>query len=95
MENINEKDIIAFNPSDVIVALKGKFDSINCIDNKWLHYECDVFAISFNLATEQQIMLHIHILDESEAAVESVVCELCRLFKCRAFDTSSGGFLAT
>ena len=48
--------------------------------------------MSFHLATEQQLMISISILNESGDAVELIILELCKLFSCRAFDTSSGEF---
>lgn len=72
----------------------NRFPNIMCETKSWLYYENENYAISFNLATNQNIMLHVQILDEPEDAVIDVIFELCNLFNCRAFDTESGEFFA-
>ena len=89
----SEQSAALFDLPEVISLLKQKFAGIDCADDSWLHYEGDIFAISFNLSNRQEIMLHIHILDEPEDAVLAVISELCSLLGCRAFDTTTGEYL--
>jgi hypothetical protein len=91
MEEINEKNTILFDSANVRNLLENRFSDIEIHSETWFHYEGGTYAISFNLAPEQ-IMLHVHILDEPEDAVETVIKELCALFDCRAFDTTAGEF---
>lgn len=86
-------DTVPFNLPDVIVTLNEEYPDICSENNEWLYYKGDTYGVTFNLATNQQIMLHIHILDEPEDAVLVAVKTLCKLFNCRAFDTTSGEFI--
>lgn len=79
MEIIDETNTIPFDLPDVIVTLKEKYPDICCESNEWMYYEGDTYGVAFNLAGNQQIMLHIHILDEPEDAVLEVVKTLCCL----------------
>ena len=93
MREIEDSDIVRFNKVTTAALLKRRFPDIDVIQTELLHYERGSFAITFGLATEQQIMLNISILDEPGNAVEEVFHELCELFECRAFDTTAGEFL--
>ena len=91
--NNSEQSDATFDLPEVVSILKGKFAEIDHVDDCWLHYEGDLFAISFNLFDKQEIMLHIHILDQPEDAVIATISELCELLGCRAFDTTTGEYL--
>lgn len=93
MECIDDSNIIPFDVHEAARILRENFAGITGDSDEWLDYESDTFAISFDLSTEQHIMLYIHILDEPEDAVLPVVAKLCALFHCRAFDTTSAEFL--
>jgi len=90
---IDEANILIFDIENVIAMLKEMFFAVSHVDDQWLHYENGLYAISFNLASDKQIMLHVNVLDEPEDAVEAVIHDLCKMFRCRAFDTTSGEFL--
>ena len=89
----DENNLIPFDLKIVKKLLKHKFSGLESRSDAWFNYEAGNFAISFNLAVHNQIILHIHILDDSEDAVESIIEELCELFNCRAYDTTAGKFL--
>jgi len=93
VEEINETNTVVFKTKDVIAKLKEMFASVDHVDDHWLHYEGESYAISFNLTENNHIMMHISILDEPDDSVEVVIRDLCRLFECRAFDTTSGVFI--
>jgi hypothetical protein len=40
-------------------------------------------------------MLFVHIFDEPEDAVMPMIHELCTIFNCRAFDTTTAEFIKT
>ena len=82
----------AYDVDEVVSVLKGTFDDIQHDGDRWLTYEGDLFEISFNLG-DDEIMLHIHVLDEPEDAVIATISELCKLFDSQAFDTAAGDFL--
>ena len=93
MGEINETNTVVFGIAETIRKLKAAFDTIEHVSERWLYYEGGSFEISFNLAVSEQVMLHISIFDEPVDAVETVIHRLCRLFECRAFDTTSGDFI--
>ena len=78
---------------EVVSVLKYRFPGIDHVDDSWLHYEGDLFAISFSLLSDQEIMLHIQILSEPEDAVITTIAELCKLLGCRAFDTTTAEYI--
>lgn len=98
MSDINDINTLAFAKADVSAALKNKFTDIDSDNREWLHYEGGSYAISFNLSTDRIILLHIYILDELDNAVYdtvvNIIFDLCSLFDCRAFDTTTGEFIA-
>ena len=93
MEEINENNIVPFSLADVTSKLKNQFPNATEGAANLLNYEGGTFAIAFNLATNRDIMLHVHILEDPEDAVMDVINKLCTLFNCRAFDTTSAEFL--
>ena len=92
MQGINEKNTIMFDTTNVVATLKELFDEISQVDDQWLHFEGGTYAMSFNLASKECIMLHISILDETENGVDTIIHDLCKAFECRAFDTTTGDF---
>lgn len=92
-EHGKEQESSPFVRSEVISTLKDKFPQITDCGEEWLDYEADTFAISFNLASSEQIMLHIHVFDEPEDAVMPILKEVCDLLNCRLFDTTTAGYI--
>ena len=93
MGEIDETNTVVFGIAETIRKLKAAFGTIEQASDHWLYYEGCSFEISFDIAVKEQIMLHISIFDEPVDAVETVIPRLCRLFECRAFDTTSGVFI--
>ena len=93
IENITEANTVKFSHDETASILKNSLPGIECVDETWLNYETPQFAVSFNLACENNIMLHIYILDEPEDAVLALIKYLYNCFDCRAFDTTSAEFI--
>ena len=91
--NYDTSHISKFDSSKVVSVLKSELPEINLVDDYWLNYEGGLFALSFNLFDEQEIMVHIHSLDESEDSVIAIILKLCELLNCQAFDTTTGEYL--
>ncbi len=95
MEKIDENNTIPFLFTDVVSTLKEHFPNITEESPDWLNYEGSTFSISFSLVTNDSIMLFVHIFDEPEDAVMPMIHELCTIFNCRAFDTTTAEFIKT
>lgn len=93
MEEIDETIRVPFDPAEVASALKQQFPGLEEDAPDWLNYEGGTFAITFNLAAPESIMLHVHILGEPEDAALDDIHKLCRLLGCRAFDTTAAEFI--
>ncbi len=79
--------------SEIVSKLTHLFPDLNCSDPAWGVLDRPGFSIEFNIGHEDpisSIMLHVR---GEDAAVE-VIHDLCQYVGWRAFDTTTGEFLA-
>ena len=89
MEEITSENTILFDKAVVLQKLKSHLPELDCSDSEWLVFEEGGDSFEVNLATDEQIMLHINELKDPDV----FLAELCALFGCRAFDTTTGAFM--
>ncbi len=90
IDNLSRRD---FRLDEVVKKLEENLVGIEKADLAWLDYEACDYSVSFQLAPEE-IILYIHILsDDGEAAVMTLIKDLCVWLDCRAIDRTENEFI--